>query len=147
MKRSLVLPSTAAALLLASVVAADAAGTFDGTWQLQAPESKETANITRPQGCYPVVVEFNVKDNQIDGQLAWTGFSTVAPSDSRRATPVTGRIAPDGTVSAEWQGIVATGKLTGNKAEMTWRSDCGTRTATGGRISPPTQSGSTVPGK
>jgi hypothetical protein len=138
----------AAAFLTVSVVTADAAGTYDGTWQLQAPRNTEMANPLNPRGCDPVVVEFNVKDDQISGQLGWTGFSTVGPSDGRRATPVTGRVSPDGTVSAEWQGIIGTGKMTGNKAQMTWRSDCGTRTATGGRVSPPgQQSGSTTPQK
>ena len=55
-----------------------------------------------------------------------------------------GTVAPDGTINAQWESYKATGKITGNTAQIKWRGECGERVATGGRANGNTGSGSTT---
>jgi len=120
-----------------STVAASGAGPFDGTWQVETSPTRQGTPAERTRGCEPVRFQFTVRDNQIHGDLARSvsGRGGVVPGQGPGSTPITGTIKPDGTVDAQWQNISATGKLTGNKAEIRWMSGaCGQRVATGGRL-------------
>ncbi len=48
-----------------------------------------------------------------------------------------------GTINAQWESYKATGKLSGNSAQLKWRGECGERVATGGRTSSTSGSGTT----
>lgn len=120
-----------------STVAAWSAGPFDGTWQVETSPTRQGTPAERTRGCEPVRFQFTVRDNQIHGDLARavSGNGGVTPGQGPGSTPVTGTVKPDGTVDAQWQNINATGKLTGNKAEISWMSGaCGQRVATGERL-------------
>jgi len=133
---------TAAAIAL-SAVSVQAAGPYDGTWQVEAAAAGIRDSATGRPRCEGLRLRFEVKDNQIQGSLARSpqGRGRVTQT-GRGATPVTGTVQPDGTVHARWQNFTITGKLTGDKAELRWTGQCGPRLAMGGRTEPTEGSGS-----
>lgn len=143
MKR-LLIPVSACAVVALPIAAALAAGPYDGTWQFDAAPAGQTYSATeRSSGCEGLRLRFTVKDSQIHGQLARSPYGGGRVTEGGRgATPVSGTVNPDGTFRAEWQKFKATGKLSGENAEMRWRGTCGERVATGGRVA---SSGSTGP--
>lgn len=135
------LASMAVTALASSALPAAAAGPFDGTWVVEAPAlpgaSSETSSSTA--SCYNAVrFEFQIRDNQVVGTLRQTPYAGVqqggSGSSRAGAAPLQGMVQPDGTLTAQWQSYRATGKLTGDRAELTWRGQCGPRTATGQRV-------------
>lgn len=138
MMRLLVVAPAAGAVFALSIASTMAAGQYDGTWLVEAPKAAGVANPTNPQGCDPVRLRIEVKNDRVTGELerAALGRQRVEAGSGSRATPLTGRIEPDGTVNAQWQDINVTGKLTGDTGELRWRSDCGQRVGTAKRISP-----------
>jgi len=140
----------AASLALAAGVVpqfAGAAGPFDGTWQVDAPQAggQGAAEGGGRSGCEPLRLQIQVQDNRIQGSMrrSTTGANRVEQSTGRGSSPVTGTVAPDGTFNAQWESFRATGKFTGDKAEMHWNGSCGPRTAMGGRASATEGAGST----
>jgi hypothetical protein len=133
---------TGAAVALAAV-SVHAAGPYDGTWQVEAAAAGTPDNITRRARCEGLRLQFEVKDNQIEGSLARSprGRGRVTQT-GRGATPITGTVQPDGTVHARWESFDITGKLTGDRAELRWNGQCGPRVAMGGRIQSTEGSGS-----
>jgi hypothetical protein len=123
-------------MLAVGMIAAEAAGPYDGTWQFQAPAGTAVANITDPAGCEPVKFQVQVKDSKITGSLArdLVGRGRVENSEGKGATPITGKVEPDGAIISQWQDYTATGKLEGSKGSLRWNGPCGLRTATGERI-------------
>ena len=124
---------TAAALAL-PVLPAHAAGAYDGSWYLDAAPAQAIGS-EKPSGCEAVRIPFQVVDNQIKGTLQRAPYGTgrVEAGSGSSASPISGTVQPDGSFTASWESYHATGKLSGNKAEMAWKGECGPRTASGGR--------------
>ena len=83
---------------------AHAAGPFDGTWQVDSGGlGTATAQAMAGTGCEPEILKFQVRDNQIQGGLAF------APSDPKRVqntqgprfSPISGSVQPDGSLTAQ----------------------------------------------
>lgn len=138
MTRMRVVAPVAGALLMISVMPTVAAGPYDGTWEVEAPNAKGVANPLNPIGCDPVDLHIQVSDNQVHGNIArrTAGREKVENSGSSGA-PLTGKVQSDGTVNARWQNILVVGKLSGNTGEVHWQSpNCGARKANLRRVSP-----------
>ena len=138
--------SLAAAVVATPLVAANAAGQYDGNWFVDAPSAQNAGTTERSSGCEPVRIPFTVSDNKISGSLQRSSYGTgrVESGTGKNAAPITGTVAPDGTVNAQWGSYKATGKLSGDTAQIKWRGECGERVATGGRATSTTGSGSTT---
>lgn len=136
MKRALLTFFAAGATLAVPALAVFAAGPFDGVWQLTAQPAGQTnpALPSEVSGCEGWRLDFTVKDNQIETSLARSYYGESVTEGGPRATPVMGTIDPDGSFTATWQNISATGKITGDKVQARWESSCGPRVATGGRV-------------
>jgi hypothetical protein len=122
---------------------ADAPGPYDGTWQVDAPDAgnSSTSDVS---GCEAARLQFQVKNNQVQGSLGRSPYGARFTQSGPGTTPISGTVQPDGTLNAQWQSYTATGKLTGDKAEMRWRGACGPRVATGGRTASTEGTGSTT---
>ena len=127
--------SLAAAVVVAPLFAAHAAGQYDGNWFVDAPSAQNAGTTERSSGCEPVRIPFTVADNKISGSLQRAPYGTgrVESGTGKAATPFTGTVAPDGSITAAWESYKATGKLSGNTAQLKWKGECGERVATGGR--------------
>ena len=134
MKRMLM--SIAAAALAAPMSSAIAAGQWDGMWIVDAPPAGQSQPTASSSGCDAVRIPVQVSGDKITGSLQRSPYVTgrVEGGTGKNATPLTGTIAPDGSVTAKWQNYPATGKLSGENAEVKWNGECGPRVATGGRI-------------
>jgi hypothetical protein len=120
------------------------AGPYDGTWQVSAAPAGNTST-SDVASCDGVQFQFQVKDSQIQGSLARAAYGGNRVTQTGRGqTPVSGTVQPDGTINAQWQSYKATGKLTGDKAELRWKGQCGPRVATGGRVAPEGAAGSST---
>jgi hypothetical protein len=128
----------AGALLATSMVGAHAAGPHDGTWVVEAPAVQGSGGYVGGTACAAVRIQFQVKDGQVQGNLrlrpSGASGTSVDQSPGRGSTPIQGSVQPDGTMTAKWQSFHATGTLAGDKAQLTWRGQCGPRVATGERI-------------
>jgi hypothetical protein len=133
MKWTLRSVSLAVAMLGLPMLQAHAAGPFDGSWYVDAGPQGGTGTNERSSGCEGVRIPFKVTDNKISGNLKRSVYGTGSVSSSEAGTPFSGTVAPDGSISAKWEKYTATGKLTGDKAELRWSGECGARVATGGR--------------
>src|SRR5690349_6843575 len=145
MARSLATPSLAIAALALPLTAL-AAGPYDGSWYVDAPSAQNAGTTERSSGCEPVRIPFTVSDNKISGSLQRSSYGTgrVESGSGKGSAPITGTVAPDGTISAQWESYKATGKISGNTAQIKWRGECGERVATGGRANSNTGSGSST---
>ncbi len=125
----------AVAALAVATLPAPAAGSFDGDWYVDAAPAAQTSSSSVPAGCDAVRLPFKVTDNKITGSLQRAPYGTgrVEQGSGSSATPITGTVKPDGTFTADWASYHGSGKLSGDKAELTWKGECGERTATGGR--------------
>lgn len=147
MNRLLIAFSASAAIVTLPMFPSLAAGPYDGTWQVDAaPAGNSGTNTTGSAQCEGIRVQFQVKDNQVQGSLARSPYGGNRVSQTGRgATPITGTVQPDGTINAQWQGNKATGKLTAdNKAELRWKGQCGPRVATGTRVASDGAAGSST---
>ena len=135
MKQNLTSLSLTIAALVASVPLARAAGPFDGSWSVDAPESLSSTGGGEG-GCEAVRLPFKIVDNKIVGSLEREpyGIGGVEAGTDKRATPLTGTVNSDGTVTARWQSYQVTGKISGDKIEVRWTGPCGPRVAKGGRV-------------
>jgi hypothetical protein len=137
--------SLPAAMIASLTPPALAAGPYDGTWQVDAaPAGGGGTNTTSRSDCEGLRLQFQVKDSQVKGSMARSVYGSGVTQGGRGATPVTGTVQPDGTFNAQWQSYKATGKLTGDKAEMSWKGQCGPRVATGGRVASEGAAGSST---
>jgi hypothetical protein len=130
----------AAVALAIPLPLAYAAGPFDGTWSVVSPLAVGSGTTANPQ-CPAVDLRMQIKNSQIVGSLQRAGRSVVnsqpsnaSPITGSNATPVKGSVQSDGSLTAQWQGIHATGKLTGDRLQMSWIGACGAREATGRRV-------------
>ena len=133
MKRMLTSISVIVAALAMPLLPAAAAGPYDGSWYVDAPQAGGAGTNENTSGCAPVRIPFTVTDNKISGKLQRAAYGTGRVEASETGTPFTGTVAADGGVSAKWENYTVTGKLTGDKAELKWTGQCGDRVATGGR--------------
>jgi len=84
-----------------------------------------------------VRIQFQVREYEIIGSLRMHRThegATVRQGPGPGATPIKGTVAPDGTLTAQWQSFRATGKLMSDKAELRWKGQCGPRVAIGTRL-------------
>ncbi len=128
-----------------------AAGSYDGTWVVDVPSAGTISN-TNNETCPALRIPIQIRDNRVTGSLqrvaTTTGAVIVEPGNGRTSAPVTGTVAPDGTVNAEWQNYHAVGRLGPQMGQVTIQGECGPRVATALRIAPaPTegQGSSTAP--
>jgi hypothetical protein len=134
MKRMLTSISVIVAALAMPLLPAAAAGPYDGTWYVDAPPAAGWQPAEQGGGgCEGVRIPFKVTDNKITGSLKRAVYGTGRIEASESGTPFSGTVAADGGISAKWESYTATGKLTGDKAELRWKGQCGERVATGGR--------------
>ncbi len=146
MKR-MITASLALAALTSLPSLADAAGPFDGTWQVNSGGlGTATAEAMKGTSCTPETIRFEITDNQVQGSLARvpSDQSRVEASQGSGSAPVVGTVAADGSVNAQWESYTVTGKITGDKVELRWRASCGPRVAIGSRIVPNAAAGSTT---
>jgi hypothetical protein len=131
------LASMAAAALAVATFAANAAGSYDGKWIVEAP-AVQGGSYVGGVACNAVRFEFQVKDDQVIGSLRMrpggaTGM-TVEQGPGRGATPLQGSVQADGSMTVKWASFHATGTLAGDTAQLKWKGQCGPRVATGKRI-------------
>ncbi|HKW54286.1 MAG TPA: hypothetical protein VJO12_11385 [Stellaceae bacterium] len=136
-------PATSSVVPAAATVA-NVPGPYDGTWMVDAASAGSGTSTSDVAACEAVRLQFDVKNNQVNGMLGRSPYGGGRVTQSGPGTtPVSGTVQPDGTLFAQWQSYQATGKLTGDKAEMHWRGTCGPRVATGGRVTSTEGAGST----
>lgn len=112
-----------------------ATGSYDGLWVITAPQiggQDETG-----MKCPSLRLPLQVNDNRISGSWEYvqTGpnMPTVEAGTDHGAAPVVGSVNPDGSFTAQWMALHFTGKLDGNRLQMSWRDECGPRAAMGGQ--------------
>lgn len=102
--------------------------------------------------CNPVRFEAQIVDNKVVGHLRSALYPQSGPNvqsakpGERGASPIQGSVAPNGSLTANWQSYRVTGHLTGDKGELNWKGQCGPRVASGTRTAQPA-SGTSVPKK
>lgn len=123
------------ATFVVPILSANGAGPYDGDWYVDAAPAAQTSSSDIPAGCDAVRLPFHIADNKISGRLMRAPYGTgrVEEGYGSSAAPITGTVQPDGTINAQWENYRATGKLTGDRAEVRWNGECGQRVATGGR--------------
>ena len=118
-----------------------AAGSFDGTWIVDVPSAGTINDQSNNSVCPALRIPVRIHDNQVSGSLervsTTTGAVIVEAGQGRLAAPVTGAVAPDGTVDAQWQNYHAIGRLGPQFGRVTIQGECGPRVATAIRINPP----------
>jgi len=125
----------AAFAVAVSAPPARAAGAYDGTWVIDIPASVQ-GNLTTA-ACPALRLQVKIADSQVSASLERvpSGTSnTVENGTARNATPLTGAVAQDGTVVAQWEGFKANGKLAGDNGAVTVIGQCGPRNATAIRV-------------
>lgn len=126
--------ATAAESTGATMAPGTASSPHDGEWVVDAQAVQSTGQ-TIATGCEAVRIPFRISDNRVSGNLQRSTYGTGRVHASPSGAPITGTVAPDGTINAQWQGYRATGQIVGNQAEIRWDGECGERIATGGRVS------------
>lgn len=117
------------------VAARGVPGRFDGTWQADSAGISLDPSAETPSGCGSIQIKFRVKDSQISGGLKRTPYgNTVESGQGFLSAPMSGTVQPDGTVNMSWERYVVTGTMTGDKAQLHWKGECGPRSATGERL-------------
>ena len=128
----------ASALAAAAFLAlpAIAGGPFDGKWVVDVPAS-DSAGLNTASACAALRLPIEIHDNKVSGSLQRVyngGSNVVEAGNGRNASPVTGTVQPDGTVTAAWLGYHAVGKLGGGNGVATIDGACGPRRATLTRV-------------
>ncbi len=145
------LPAAAVAALALPGVPAYAAGPYDGTWTASAPAVAGGAVDYDLEACNAVQFQFDVKDNQVVGNLRRTQYPqsgvNVTSAPGRGGTPISGGVSPDGALTAAWQSYRATGQMSGDKGQLQWKGQCGPRVAQLTRVAKPAAAaaGTTTP--
>jgi len=119
------------AFLLTSPVVR-AAGPYDGTWQIDIPQSGALQD--GGFACGSARIQVQVRDNVVSGTLKRDSSGSVATGTTGpSAAPVSGNVSADGKFTAKWQGYTATGQLKGNTGRLTVQRMCGRVNATATR--------------
>jgi hypothetical protein len=128
-----------AAVSAATILAAPAraAGPFDGSWVIDVPASASAAQRA-DANCPALRLPVKIADNQVSGSLTRVpstgGGQGVQQGTGRASAPVTGTVQADGSVTAQWEGYKASGKLAGDGGTVTIVGQCGPRKATATRV-------------
>jgi outer membrane protein OmpA-like peptidoglycan-associated protein len=137
-----ILPTLAAttALALAAfavpMVPAHAAAPFDGTWVIDVPADRITADDGAPT-CPALRLRVQITDNQVSGNFrrSYPEPQNIVSNGGRNdASRVTGNVQPDGSMTAQWQNFHAAGKFVGDDAGLTVQTECGPLKATAYRL-------------
>jgi hypothetical protein len=147
--------AAAAGLIAACALSAPAfaAGNFDGTWVVDVPAAGLINNRSNNEVCPALRIPIQIRNDQVTGTLQRVATATGAVvveqgAGSGDSGPVTGTVAPDGTVNAQWQNYHAVGRLGAQTGQVTIQGECGPRMATAVRITAPAtegQGGSNAP--
>ncbi len=113
-------------------------GAFDGRWVVDVPPSPVIAR-TSDSACPALRLPVLIEGDQVTGELSripsGAGEMVVGGEQGLAAAPVTGEVAPDGTLSASWENYHATGKLSGDTGQITVQTECGPTVANVVRVS------------
>jgi hypothetical protein len=139
MEMKLMLAAMAVAAIALPTLSVEAAGPYDGTWTFEAPPvAGGSGDPYDLNSCAAIRFQVDVRDNAIVGNLRMTPYSGgtgtaggVTSSPGRGSSPVQGTVQPDGTLNAQWERFKATGKLGAKDGQLSWRGQCGPRTAKG----------------
>ena len=109
---------------------------YDGKWAIDFPASEIYATNNSGHGCAAIRVVVAIKDSRISGTLSRepTNPTEVSNGSGSGASPLTGTVAPDGSVTATWQRYAVTGKLAGSSGQVNVTGECGPRTGTAQRV-------------
>jgi hypothetical protein len=123
-----------------------AAGNYDGTWVVDVPSAGLINDRSNESVCPALRIPIQIHDDQVTGNLQRVATETGAViveqgTGSGDSGPVTGTVAPDGTVNAQWQNYHAVGRLSARTGQVTIQGECGPRTATVVRITAPATAG------
>lgn len=126
------LAATAFAAFSLPILAAHAAGPYDGRWVVDFPAVNTNLSTGANPGCASLRLVIDIKDNQLNASLARSvtaagGGQIVQNATGPGARPVIGSVKADGTVSATWENFPATGKLSGDQGEILVKGECGPR--------------------
>jgi hypothetical protein len=111
---------------------------FNGQWVVDVPSSPVIAGESESV-CPALRLPVRIEQGQLRAELApapvMTGGLVIEKSEGPDAAPLTGEVAPDGTLNAQWQNFHATGRLDGDTGLITVQTECGPATATAVRVS------------
>lgn len=137
--RVVALSLTLVAPLAPVALAQTSSGSFDGMWVVDVPPSPVISGESE-SACPALRLPVRIGQTQLLGALARVptitgGLVFESATEGSNAVPVTGEVAPDGTVHARWENFHADGKLSGNAGEITVQTECGPALATAVRVS------------
>jgi len=135
---------TSAAIVLLSLAmspAAWAAGKYDGNWVFDFPSAGAMSSFTNQGTCGAFRVPVQITNNQISGSLGIGGYGGPGSGSLRSggygssASPITGQVKPDGSLTGSWQKWKFTGNLSDAQGKLTIvKSQCGPRDGTAYRV-------------
>jgi hypothetical protein len=130
------LSTAAIAAVLALQVAPAFADQYDGKWVIDFPSTNIVPGNDSNPGCAGMRIVADVRNDQISGHLRReTNSPTEVTSDPGLGmAPLSGTVAPDGTVTATWQGYAITGKLAGDTGVVNVTGECGPRQGKAERV-------------
>jgi hypothetical protein len=127
-------------LSLSAASAQEARTPFDGLWVLDVPPSPVIAHTSESM-CPALRLPVSIQDGHIVGSLmrvpAPDAGLVVEEGTGPNAAPITGGVAPNGTLQAQWQGFQAYGQLNGSTGKITLQTECGPMIATATRLDVP----------
>jgi hypothetical protein len=123
------LTSAAVVVALALTLSTAHADQYDGKWAFEFSAPNGITGSNQGNTCAGMRIIVDVTNDQISGSLARMENSPTEMINSAGpgAEPLSGTIAPDGTLSASWQDYTITGKLDGNGGRVQVTGECGPR--------------------
>ena len=122
--------AAALAAVALPLLSAQATGSYDGTWQMNAAGAGKADNSGKYL-CPPLHVTLNVQDGKFTGSLERAYGDNVVNGYDKNASAVIGTVDDTGVVKLNWQDVVATGTATEHHMTISWQGECGPRTAMG----------------
>jgi len=127
--------SGAIGLAVIAVLPAHAAGKYDGTWIIDVPATMDGDG--RNPTCAALRFPLEVKDNLVGGSLERIyagGYNVVERGYDSNATPISGSVQADGTVTFEWEGYHVAGTFGEATGTLTIKGACGPRVSKAVRV-------------
>jgi hypothetical protein len=110
---------------------------FDGQWVVDVPPYQVITGVSE-YVCPALRLPVRIESGKLVGTLMpvprTIGGSIVESGTGRLASAITGEVAPDGSVHAQWQNYHADGQLTGDAGLITVQTHCGPMLSTAVRI-------------
>jgi hypothetical protein len=132
--RSMALSLAVAAVTFAAPHAF-AGSPYDGTWIVEVPSRDYLAHV---EACPALRFPIEIKDGQVSGVLVPVPSPDagiiISSGNGDRSAAMTGAVQADGTMTAAWHHVVASGKLESNTGVITFGGTCGPRVAQATRI-------------